>query len=175
MNLSRIRDEYSIPALCRRHRISIEEYASWRRIPRCTSRRPRSPRTSPPRPASRYHHSRFNSASVHYAVFFALGGIAFHEGALGHPSAGYLHLTTEAASRFFDALAFGDEVQVRQGPPGRGERTALHRPPSRSAAQPVSPRLIPPGRPRIRMRVFDPHAVAGLRGRLHQRCLFYSM
>ncbi|GAA2571304.1 L,D-transpeptidase [Pseudonocardia hydrocarbonoxydans] len=63
---------------------------------------------------SRYHHSReYNGAAMHYAVFFAPGGIAFHEGDLSDPSAGCLRLATEAASRFFDTLAVGDEVQVR--------------------------------------------------------------
>ncbi len=50
---------------------------------------------------------------MHYAVFFAPGGIAFHEGPIDHPSAGCVRLETEAASRFFDTLAVGDEVQVR--------------------------------------------------------------
>ncbi len=63
---------------------------------------------------SRYHHSReFDGVQMHYAVFFAPGGIAFHEGPIDHPSAGCVRLTTEAASRFFDTLAVGDEVQVR--------------------------------------------------------------
>lgn len=63
---------------------------------------------------SRYHHSReFGGVAMHYAVFFAPGGIAFHEGAIDHPSAGCVRLQTEAASTFFDTLAVGDEVQVR--------------------------------------------------------------
>ncbi len=63
---------------------------------------------------SRYHHSReFDGVAMHYAVFFAPGGIAFHEGPIDHPSAGCVRLETEAASRFFDTLAVGDEVQVR--------------------------------------------------------------
>ncbi len=63
---------------------------------------------------SRYHHSReFGGVAMHYAVFFAPGGIAFHEGPIDHPSAGCVRLETEAASRFFDTLAVGDEVQVR--------------------------------------------------------------
>lgn len=63
---------------------------------------------------SRYHHSReFDGLAMHYAVFFAPGGIAFHEGPIDHPSAGCVRLETEAASRFFDTLAVGDEVQVR--------------------------------------------------------------
>ncbi|MBW0109188.1 L,D-transpeptidase [Pseudonocardia sp. KRD-182] len=63
---------------------------------------------------SRYHHSReFGGVAMHYAVFFAPGGIAVHEGVIDHPSAGCVRLETEAASRFFDTLAVGDEVQVR--------------------------------------------------------------
>lgn len=63
---------------------------------------------------SRYHHSReFGGVHMHYAVFFAPGGIAFHEGPVDHPSAGCVRLETDAASRFFDTLAVGDEVQVR--------------------------------------------------------------
>ncbi|MHA6794081.1 L,D-transpeptidase [Pseudonocardia bannensis] len=48
-----------------------------------------------------------------YSVFFAEGGIAFHEGPLDHPSAGCVRLAHEDAVAFFDQLAVGDEVQVR--------------------------------------------------------------
>lgn len=48
-----------------------------------------------------------------YSVFFAPGGIAFHEGPIDHPSAGCVRLPATDAPAFFDALAVGDEVQVR--------------------------------------------------------------
>ncbi|MCX6465170.1 MAG: L,D-transpeptidase [Pseudonocardiales bacterium] len=48
-----------------------------------------------------------------YSVFFAPGGIAFHEGPIDHSSAGCVRLPAADAPVFFDALAVGDEVQVR--------------------------------------------------------------
>jgi lipoprotein-anchoring transpeptidase ErfK/SrfK len=48
-----------------------------------------------------------------YSVFFAPGGIAFHEGPVNHPSAGCVRLPATDAPAFFDALDVGDEVQVR--------------------------------------------------------------
>lgn len=48
-----------------------------------------------------------------YSVFFAPGGIAFHEGPLDHPSAGCIRLAEADAVAFFDTLLVGDEVQVR--------------------------------------------------------------
>lgn len=50
---------------------------------------------------------------IPYSVFFATGGIAFHEGPLDHPSAGCIRLAKADAEAFFGALAVGDEVQVR--------------------------------------------------------------
>ena len=47
-----------------------------------------------------------------HAVFFAAGGIAFHEGALDSPSHGCVHLDAADATAFFDALKPGDEVDV---------------------------------------------------------------
>lgn len=47
------------------------------------------------------------------AVFFAPGGIAFHEGTLDAPSAGCVKLGPEDAQAFFSALKVGDHVQVR--------------------------------------------------------------
>lgn len=47
-----------------------------------------------------------------YSVFFAPGGIAFHEGPIDHPSAGCVRLQAEDASAFYEALVVGDEVQV---------------------------------------------------------------
>ena len=48
-----------------------------------------------------------------YAVFFAPGGIAFHEGNLGTSSAGCVRLERDDAAAFFEFLQVGDEVQVR--------------------------------------------------------------
>jgi hypothetical protein len=48
-----------------------------------------------------------------YSVFFAPGGIAFHEGDLGTSSAGCIRLAHDDAAAFFDFLQVGDEVQVR--------------------------------------------------------------
>jgi hypothetical protein len=47
-----------------------------------------------------------------HAVFFAPGGIAFHEGSLIEPSHGCVHLTPDTAARFFGALGIGASVQV---------------------------------------------------------------
>ncbi|MCU1625872.1 MAG: ErfK/YbiS/YcfS/YnhG family protein [Pseudonocardia sp.] len=46
-----------------------------------------------------------------YAVFFAEGGIAFHEGNLNTPSA--VRLAQAEASAFYDFLQVDDAVQVR--------------------------------------------------------------
>lgn len=59
------------------------------------------------------HHSReFNNAPMPYSVFFAPGGIAFHEGSLRGPSAGCVRLAHSDAVAFFDGLQVGDEVQI---------------------------------------------------------------
>jgi lipoprotein-anchoring transpeptidase ErfK/SrfK len=47
-----------------------------------------------------------------YSVFFADGGIAFHEGAQNNPSAGCVKLSHEDARAFFYFLQVGDEVQI---------------------------------------------------------------
>lgn len=47
-----------------------------------------------------------------YSVFFADGGIAFHEGAQDTPSAGCVKLDRENAQAFFYFLQVGDEVQI---------------------------------------------------------------
>jgi hypothetical protein len=47
-----------------------------------------------------------------YAVFFAAGGIAFHEGSPDTYSAGCVKLDEEDAKAFFDFLQVGDGVQV---------------------------------------------------------------
>ncbi len=59
------------------------------------------------------YHSREFDADMPYSVFFAPGGIAFHEGSLNNPSAGCVHLRRPDAVTFFDRLQVGDEVQVR--------------------------------------------------------------
>jgi hypothetical protein len=59
------------------------------------------------------YHSREYDAPRPFSVFFAPGGIAFNEGSLDNPSAGCVHLQRPDAIAFFDALAVGDQVQVR--------------------------------------------------------------
>lgn len=56
--------------------------------------------------------SRQYLVQMPYSVFFAPGGIAFHEGNHETPSAGCVKLTHDDAVAFFDFLAIGDEVQV---------------------------------------------------------------
>jgi L,D-transpeptidase catalytic domain len=47
-----------------------------------------------------------------HAVFFAAGGIAFHQGPLDSPSHGCVHLGAADAAAFYNALNRGDEVDV---------------------------------------------------------------
>lgn len=47
-----------------------------------------------------------------YSVFFAPGGIAFHEGKQDTPSGGCVKLTNAEAMAFFDYLQVGDKVEV---------------------------------------------------------------
>ena len=56
--------------------------------------------------------TEFNGAPMPNSVFFAPGGIAFHEGSLGRYSAGCVHLSSAASLKFFNTLEKGDEVQV---------------------------------------------------------------
>jgi hypothetical protein len=56
-----------------------------------------------------------NHAPMPYSVFFASGGVAFHEGSLRNYSAGCVHLTPDDAVAFYDALQVGDQVQVQAG------------------------------------------------------------
>ncbi len=46
-------------------------------------------------------------------VFFAAGGIAFHEGRQDTNSAGCVKLVREDAQEFFEYLQVGDQVQIR--------------------------------------------------------------
>lgn len=57
--------------------------------------------------------SEFNNAEMPFAVFFAPGGIAFHEGSLESTSAGCVRMQRADASAFYDFLAVGDVVEVR--------------------------------------------------------------
>jgi hypothetical protein len=57
--------------------------------------------------------TEYDGAPMPFAVFFAEGGIAFHEGRLDTPSAGCVRLGHDDASFFYDDLQVGDPVQVR--------------------------------------------------------------
>lgn len=57
--------------------------------------------------------SRELGTSMPYSVFFAPGGIAFHEGAFDTPSAGCVKLDKVDAVAFYTFLQVGDEVQIR--------------------------------------------------------------
>jgi len=56
--------------------------------------------------------AEFNDAPMPYSVFFADGGIAFHQGNPKNPSAGCVHLAQGDAEAWFADLEVGDEVQV---------------------------------------------------------------
>lgn len=57
--------------------------------------------------------SREYLTQMPYAVFFAAGGIAFHEGPQDTNSAGCVKLTHANAVAWFEYLQVGDEVQIR--------------------------------------------------------------
>ena len=57
-------------------------------------------------------HSHQYGDPMPYSVFFAAGGIAFHQGSLDKSSHGCVHLTMAAAKKFFTSLKPGDEVQI---------------------------------------------------------------
>ena len=59
-----------------------------------------------------HHSTEFDGAPMPNSVFFAPGGIAFHEGSLSRYSAGCVHLSSAASLKFFNTLEKGDEVQV---------------------------------------------------------------
>jgi lipoprotein-anchoring transpeptidase ErfK/SrfK len=59
--------------------------------------------------------TEFNNAPMPFAVFFADGGIAFHQGTLQRQSAGCVRLKKSDAESFYDTLDLGDEVQVSKG------------------------------------------------------------
>jgi lipoprotein-anchoring transpeptidase ErfK/SrfK len=56
--------------------------------------------------------SREYLTQMPYSVFFADGGIAFHQGTQDTPSAGCVKLRREDAEAFFAFLQVGDEVQI---------------------------------------------------------------
>jgi lipoprotein-anchoring transpeptidase ErfK/SrfK len=58
------------------------------------------------------HTSSSYGISMPFSVFFAHGGIAFHEGPLDERSHGCVHLGPVAARAFFAGLVRGDRVQV---------------------------------------------------------------
>lgn len=61
------------------------------------------------------HHrsAEFDDAPMNYSVFFADGGIAFHEGSPERQSAGCVHLSRDDAAAWYADLQVGDEVQIR--------------------------------------------------------------
>lgn len=60
-----------------------------------------------------HHSTEFDGAPMPFALFFAEGGIAFHEGDVRSPSAGCVRLEHEDATYFYDFLEVDDPVQVR--------------------------------------------------------------
>ncbi|MCC8245365.1 L,D-transpeptidase [Saccharothrix luteola] len=54
----------------------------------------------------------FGMAEMPYSTYFVSNGIAFHEGSLTDPSHGCIHLSREAAAKYFHTLRVGDQVQV---------------------------------------------------------------
>ena len=61
--------------------------------------------------------SREYGSPMPFSVFFAPGGIAFHEGSLQTNSAGCIRLVCDDAQAFFAHLQVGDEVQVHDHAP----------------------------------------------------------
>lgn len=57
--------------------------------------------------------AEFDGAPMPFAVFFAEGGIAFHEGNLHTNSAGCVRMVYEDAAAFYDFLQIDDRVEVR--------------------------------------------------------------
>lgn len=56
--------------------------------------------------------AEFGNAPMPYSVYFTNNGMAFHEGEVGVPSAGCVHLNGPDARAFFDSLQVGDEVYI---------------------------------------------------------------
>ncbi|MET0187919.1 L,D-transpeptidase-like protein [Pseudonocardia sediminis] len=57
--------------------------------------------------------AEFNNAPMPWAVFFAQGGIAFHEGNVHTPSAGCVRLEAGPAKTFYETLQVGSRVEIR--------------------------------------------------------------
>lgn len=57
--------------------------------------------------------AEFGNAPMPWAVFFAHGGIAFHEGNVHTPSAGCVRLEAGPARAFYDRLDPGSRVEIR--------------------------------------------------------------
>jgi hypothetical protein len=57
--------------------------------------------------------AEYDGAPMPFAVFFAEGGIAFHEGDLRRPSKGCVRLGHDDAVEFYNVLEVGDAVEVR--------------------------------------------------------------
>lgn len=60
-----------------------------------------------------HHSAEFDGAPMPWSVFFAPGGIAFHEGDRNSGSAGCVKLRGQDATVFFGNLAQNDRVEVR--------------------------------------------------------------
>ncbi|GAY09918.1 L,D-transpeptidase [Pseudonocardia sp. N23] len=58
------------------------------------------------------HHVNTLDQPMPWSVFFADGGVAFHEGSLTRYSAGCVHLSDADAQHYYQTLQVGDEVQV---------------------------------------------------------------
>ncbi|TCO58532.1 L,D-transpeptidase-like protein [Actinocrispum wychmicini] len=58
------------------------------------------------------HRSSIYGDDMPNSVFFAAGGVAFHQGSLTEQSHGCVHLSPEAAKAFFDSLPVKAVVQV---------------------------------------------------------------
>ncbi|WP_158849055.1 L,D-transpeptidase [Saccharothrix deserti] len=56
--------------------------------------------------------SRDFGGEMPFSTYFTSGGIAFHEGSLTVNSHGCIHLSPDAAARYFETLQVGDQVQV---------------------------------------------------------------
>lgn len=56
--------------------------------------------------------AEFDNAPMPFAVFFAAGGVAFHEGNLHTQSAGCVRMAYEDAEAWFEFLEPGDRVEV---------------------------------------------------------------
>lgn len=63
-------------------------------------------------------------APMPWAVFFADGGIAFHEGNTATPSAGCIRMATADAQAWFENLQVGDQVQVVRASQENAARSA---------------------------------------------------